>query len=101
MIPKQLLTTQSLDSTNKLRSEEHTSELQSLAYLVCRLLLEKKKHHQIHTKPTSTSNTLFLLFHKNFAFMQHSFLTSLLLTPTRYATKYLYPIHDYFLTQIQ
>src|SRR2546425_6976806 len=30
------------------RSEEHTSELQSLAYLVCRLLLEKKKsfHHE-------------------------------------------------------
>src|SRR5205823_12669207 len=28
---------------NPLRSEEHTSELQSLAYLVCRLLLEKKK----------------------------------------------------------
>src|SRR2546425_3951257 len=39
------------------RSEEHTSELQSLAYLVCRLLLEKKKKikhtitqtHQKHT----------------------------------------------------
>src|SRR2546425_8887236 len=31
------------------RSEEHTSELQSLAYLVCRLLLEKKKqNHQAH-----------------------------------------------------
>src|SRR2546425_9263272 len=33
------------------RSEEHTSELQSLAYLVCRLLLEKKKkkrHRHIH-----------------------------------------------------
>src|SRR2546425_5980997 len=28
------------------RSEEHTSELQSLAYLVCRLLLEKKKTNQ-------------------------------------------------------
>src|SRR2546425_8620049 len=28
----------------RLRSEEHTSELQSLAYLVCRLLLEKKKN---------------------------------------------------------
>src|SRR2546425_8569891 len=28
----------------KNRSEEHTSELQSLAYLVCRLLLEKKKN---------------------------------------------------------
>src|SRR3989441_7506191 len=32
-------------------SEEHTSELQSLAYLVCRLLLEKKKR-----KPTETWN---------------------------------------------
>src|SRR2546425_9992822 len=29
------------------RSEEHTSELQSLAYLVCRLLLEKKKNHTL------------------------------------------------------
>src|SRR4029079_4401267 len=39
------------------RSEEHTSELQSLAYLVCRLLLEKKKqklkkktHHNTRTR---------------------------------------------------
>src|SRR2546425_6508145 len=31
------------DPTGQRRSEEHTSELQSLAYLVCRLLLEKKK----------------------------------------------------------
>src|SRR2546425_8773932 len=30
-------------SSRPSRSEEHTSELQSLAYLVCRLLLEKKK----------------------------------------------------------
>src|SRR2546423_6045693 len=30
------------------RSEEHTSELQSLAYLVCRLLLEKKNHSQVY-----------------------------------------------------
>src|SRR2546425_3124176 len=30
------------------RSEEHTSELQSLAYLVCRLLLEKKKKIHNH-----------------------------------------------------
>src|SRR2546425_4134508 len=29
------------------RSEEHTSELQSLAYLVCRLLLEKKKKQNV------------------------------------------------------
>src|SRR2546423_8430854 len=31
-----------------LRSEEHTSELQSLAYLVCRLLLEKKTIKLLH-----------------------------------------------------
>src|SRR2546425_3956443 len=46
------------------RSEEHTSELQSLAYLVCRLLLEKKKKPKIHdvcvnqenpTQPTSAT----------------------------------------------
>src|SRR2546425_5373613 len=30
-------------TSRRARSEEHTSELQSLAYLVCRLLLEKKK----------------------------------------------------------
>src|SRR5690625_5560788 len=31
------------------RSEEHTSELQSRGHLVCRLLLEKKKHRQLRT----------------------------------------------------
>src|SRR2546425_7521179 len=34
------------DPRTRKRSEEHTSELQSLAYLVCRLLLEKKKKRQ-------------------------------------------------------
>src|SRR5687767_15472328 len=38
------------------RSEEHTSELQSLAYLVCRLLLEKKKTTQSTSKRTIRSN---------------------------------------------
>src|SRR3712207_8072084 len=33
------------DGGRFLRSEEHTSELQSRQYLVCRLLLEKKKKH--------------------------------------------------------
>src|SRR2546425_8902488 len=33
------------------RSEEHTSELQSLAYLVCRLLLEKKKINDRDVRP--------------------------------------------------
>src|SRR2546429_2482564 len=32
------------------RSEEHTSELQSRLHLVCRLLLEKKKEHQLSSK---------------------------------------------------
>ena len=36
------------------RSEEHTSELQSLAYLVCRLLLEKKIFLMIRRPPRST-----------------------------------------------
>src|SRR2546425_5562960 len=43
------------------RSEEHTSELQSLAYLVCRLLLEKKKKktraHRTHRKRTTLTRT--------------------------------------------
>src|SRR3712207_7880720 len=34
------------------RSEEHTSELQSLQYLVCRLLLEKKTSSRTDTHPT-------------------------------------------------
>src|SRR3712207_8091493 len=38
------------------RSEEHTSELQSRQYLVCRLLLEKKKQHLI-------SNDIYVAFH--------------------------------------
>src|SRR6266699_5305066 len=35
------------DATKDLRSEEHTSELQSRPHLVCRLLLEKKKKHAL------------------------------------------------------
>src|SRR5687768_17718864 len=39
-----------LDRRNRLRSEEHTSELQSRLHLVCRLLLEKKKKKKKSTK---------------------------------------------------
>src|SRR2546425_5506048 len=39
------------------RSEEHTSELQSLAYLVCRLLLEKKKKECITQRVRCRSQT--------------------------------------------
>src|SRR3712207_7682918 len=39
------------------RSEEHTSELQSRQYLVCRLLLEKKKNKQIKPCDPATHHT--------------------------------------------
>src|SRR3712207_8486602 len=38
------------------RSEEHTSELQSRQYLVCRLLLEKKKHKFKVCQPTDSTS---------------------------------------------
>src|SRR3712207_7800306 len=38
-----------LQSGSQPRSEEHTSELQSRQYLVCRLLLEKKKYYTLYT----------------------------------------------------
>src|SRR5687768_17948749 len=42
------------------RSEEHTSELQSRLHLVCRLLLEKKKHKKTHhNKRIPTPNHIF------------------------------------------
>src|SRR3989441_7495482 len=50
------LVRQRCSSRSSGRSEEHTSELQSLAYLVCRLLLEKKKHTR--TCPPREGNTL-------------------------------------------
>src|SRR5438105_11430239 len=44
-------------SSRALRSEEHTSELQSRVDLVCRLLLEKKKRTNALTDSENTSNT--------------------------------------------
>src|SRR6266508_20382 len=42
-------------STHAVRSEEHTSELHSRGHLVCRLLLEKKKHQDLrHQLPYKT-----------------------------------------------
>src|SRR2546430_12716190 len=46
----------SANVTKILRSEEHTSELQSQSNLVCRLLLEKKKQHR-HTSSSHTFRT--------------------------------------------
>src|SRR3712207_8787614 len=47
-----------MDDRNIRRSEEHTSELQSRQYLVCRLLLEKKKNNtrrHLLTNPAKTT----------------------------------------------
>src|SRR2546430_8174803 len=48
-----------------MRSEEHTSELQSQSNLVCRLLLEKKKNHklQLNTNIPSSSCTASIIAH--------------------------------------
>src|SRR2546425_6249954 len=43
--------------SGKRRSEEHTSELQSLAYLVCRLLLEKKKTSSYNPSESRYANS--------------------------------------------
>src|SRR5256885_10491628 len=49
-------TVQALSDPKALRSEEHTSELQSPCNLVCRLLLEKKKNHIAHLLRSKLSN---------------------------------------------
>src|SRR5205814_7124651 len=57
------------------RSEEHTSELQSLRHLVCRLLLEKKKKKQINNKKNyqhkSPSRPLILIHYCTLESLQH------------------------------
>src|SRR5437870_8737981 len=47
-----------LDPIGALRSEEHTSELQSRGHLVCRLLLEKKKKSILHALISTLQLTL-------------------------------------------
>src|SRR3712207_8376535 len=52
-------------ATALVRSEEHTSELQSRQYLVCRLLLEKKKNY-IHLDITQNSKQILYNLHTVF-----------------------------------
>src|SRR3712207_8313596 len=47
------INTLTADVACSLRSEEHTSELQSRQYIVCRLLLEKKKNYDSAVSPSS------------------------------------------------
>src|SRR5947199_1338258 len=53
--PTRLLSAAASISSRASRSEEHTSELQSLRHLVCRLLLEKKKKKTIYNKQHTIS----------------------------------------------
>src|SRR5258705_1979720 len=46
-----------IESLGRPRSEEHTSELQSLRHLVCRLLLEKKKQRYYRARQVHSSCT--------------------------------------------
>src|SRR5437899_4684742 len=55
--PRRTSTPSSVDADA--RSEEHTSELQSLRHLVCRLLLEKKKTAAPSSRVTSAADTSF------------------------------------------
>src|SRR5205823_8701881 len=56
------------------RSEEHTSELQSLAYLVCRLLLEKKKKNKKTSLRSSTNSIRTNIVYKHILEPQHTLL---------------------------
>src|SRR5258707_3961698 len=47
-----------------IRSEEHTSELQSRQYLVCRLLLEKKKKHKMNIHLNTRRAAITSVLHK-------------------------------------
>src|SRR5687767_5875051 len=60
LMPLGSLPTQ-ISGRNRIRSEEHTSELQSLAYLVCRLLLEKKKIFATLPPPLPSISKVFLV----------------------------------------
>src|SRR2546421_5885481 len=58
-IPIKLRITVPPHGSNRKRSEEHTSELQSRSDLVCRLLLEKKKKKKYHTRQMAKVNNCY------------------------------------------
>src|SRR5262245_62909541 len=80
------------------RSEEHTSELQSLRHLVCRLLLEKKKIDRLINKLNddnqANDSLLYLIKHYNMLhvakYHTHLFHSSSLHTELQQTTQYAY-----------
>src|SRR3712207_7078120 len=69
------------------RSEEHTSELQSRQYLVCRLLLEKKKKSELLKRQNSTPQTLTHLANYNQILPTPSYLLTPSLPQTIFSTR--------------
>src|SRR4051795_2050121 len=75
-----------------IRSEEHTSELQSHSHLVCRLLLEKKKNKN-RSRETANSDTVhkhkgtLTLLQSTF---HHSLLTTSVLLPSCFSSSFLF-----------
>src|SRR5437762_11018625 len=67
------------------RSEEHTSELQSPMYLVCRLLLEKKNDLEVHGREAEIARAILAEIHSRLSFLSEVGLAYLSLdrsTPT-------------------
>src|SRR5215831_4697715 len=58
-----------LKAPGAMRSEEHTSELQSLRHLVCRLLLEKKKKVRLSMQLEKNRKCYLNTYHNNWAAM--------------------------------
>src|SRR5260221_9423279 len=57
--PQERILLARLEAARQVRSEEHTSELQSHSDLVCRLLLEKKKAHSARSESGATKPTTY------------------------------------------
>src|SRR3712207_7612614 len=68
LVPAIMLATQPASAPKMIRSEEHTSELQSRQYLVCRLLLEKKKNNRTADEPNPRINSTCLCRNLSIAF---------------------------------
>src|ERR1039457_6948915 len=85
-------------AANALRSEEHTSELQSPCNLVCRLLLEKKKKTNKMTRPSAHLGLRVVFVTSGTVCVQLSSVLRLLVlthsSPTRYAIVFFFFFND-------
>src|SRR6266704_2293069 len=87
------------NSSSRMRSEEHTSELQSRFDLVCRLLLEKKKHRLpfLYDRTTNLAHTRIDIAHLVLAFD----LDAEMIEPRSFAPRRDREIHVFFFLMIR